>query len=287
MPCPWDFPHVDAERLLPARGPRGIVGRLRLRDPGQPDAEPLETFLEILPEHFAPWPLEDRYLTAHVVRVLPCNWKVALEAFIESYHTVAVHPQLLTTSGDTQTEYDVYPGVRHVNRMITPVGIASEHVDHDVAEQEIVDAMFLTRDDPDAAVPDGATARHVLAARTRRRLSRTDRPRLLGRHRLRGPRRHRVLRLSQLHALGRLHHAALLPLPSERHRPRERSHGRDAPRALPDRRGPAGPVPTRHLADGQSWADAPELGYLGRILNQDTATLARVQQGLQARSAPT
>ena len=82
-------------------------------------------YIEILPAHFAAWPLEDRYLTAHVVRVLPCNWKVALEAFIESYHTVAVHPQLLTTSGDTQTEYDVYPGVRHVNRMITPVGISN------------------------------------------------------------------------------------------------------------------------------------------------------------------
>ena len=42
------------------------------------------------------------------MRVVPCNWKVALEAFIESYHTVAVHPQLLKTSGDTQTQYDVY-----------------------------------------------------------------------------------------------------------------------------------------------------------------------------------
>jgi len=46
------------------------------------------------------------------------------------------------------------------------------------------------------------------------------------------------------------------------------------------------PSPTRFLADGQSWADAPELGYFGRILNQDTATMGRVQQGLQALSAP-
>ena len=206
-------------------------------------ASSLESYLEILPDHFAAWPLEERYLTAHVVRVLPCNWKVALEAFIESYHTVAVHPQLLTTSGDTQTEYDVYPGVRHVNRMITPVGIASEHVDHEVAEQDIVDAMFLTRDDPDAAVPDGATARQVLADRTRRRLTEQTGRDYSGRHRFRSPRRHRVLRLPQLHALGRLHHPAHLPLPAQRDRPRELAHGRHAPRARARRGTAAGRRP--------------------------------------------
>jgi len=41
------------------------------------------------------------------------------------------------------------------------------------------------------------------------------------------------------------------------------------------------PSPTRHLGEGERWADAPELGYLGRILDQDTATLGRVQRGLE------
>jgi len=51
--------------------------------------------------------------------------------------------------------------------------------------------------------------------------------------------------------------------------------------------GPRPPAaPTRHLEAGQRWADAPELGYLGRILDQDTATLARVQHGLQAAGSP-
>ena len=104
------------------------------------------------------------------MRVVPCNWKVALEAFIESYHTVAVHPQLLKTSGDTQTQYDVYEGVRHVNRMITPVGIASEHVERGRR------AGHPRRHVPDqgrsdASVPEGVTARQVLAERTRRQLA--------------------------------------------------------------------------------------------------------------------
>jgi phenylpropionate dioxygenase-like ring-hydroxylating dioxygenase large terminal subunit len=285
MPCPWDFPHVDAATFCLPEVRVGSWGGFVFVTM-DPEAPSLESYLEILPTHFASWPLEDRYLTAHVVRVLPCNWKVALEAFIESYHTVAVHPQLLTTSGDTQTEYDVYPGVRHVNRMITPVGIASEHVDHDVAEQEIVDAMFLTRDDPDAAVPDGATARHVLAARTRRRLTEQT-----------GRDQSAVTDCEALDAIEYFVFPNFMPWAgyttplTYRFRP----HGTDHTSCLMDvmlleplpatGQRPA-PAPTRHLADGQSWADAPELGYLGRILNQDTATLARVQKGLESRSDP-
>ncbi|MGO9341837.1 MAG: aromatic ring-hydroxylating oxygenase subunit alpha, partial [Acidimicrobiales bacterium] len=169
MPCPWDFSHVDREAFSLPQVRTGSWGGFVFitLDPQQ---GPLEEYLEILPQHFAAWPLEERFTAAHVVRPLRCNWKVALEAFIESYHTVAVHPQLLTTSGDTQTEYDVYPGVDHVNRMITPVGVASGHR-HDVSEQQIVDAMFMTRDDPGAVVPEGGTARELLADRKRSELS--------------------------------------------------------------------------------------------------------------------
>jgi hypothetical protein len=170
--------------------------------------------------------------------------------------------------------------------MITPVGIASEHVDHDVAEQEIVDAIFLTRDDPDAAVPDGATARHVLAARTRRRLTEQT-----------GRDQSAVTDCEALDAIEYFVFPNFMPWAgyttplTYRFRP----HGTDHTSCLMDvmlleplpatGQRPA-PAPTRHLADGQSWADAPELGYLGRILNQDTATLARVQKGLESRSDP-
>ncbi len=285
MPCPWDFPHVDGGSFCLPEARVGSWGGFVFVNMDH-EAESLDAFLEILPEHFAPWPLEDRYLTAHVIRRLPCNWKVALEAFIESYHTVAVHPQLLTTSGDTQTEYDVYPGVRHVNRMITPVGVASEHVDHDVAEQDIVNAMFLTRDDPDAVVPDGATARHVLAARTRRRLADQT-----------GRDYSAVTDSEALDAIEYFVFPNFMPWAgyttplTYRFRPNGADHESslmDVMLLEPLAEGRPRPTPaaTRHLADGQSWADAPELGYLGRILNQDTATLARVQQGLQSLAVP-
>ena len=96
IPCPWDFPHVDPAASASPR-PRSVLGGLRLRQSRhlRRAARPATSRSS---RPFRPWPLEDRYLTAHIVRVLPCNWKVALEAFIESYHTVAVHPQLLRTS---------------------------------------------------------------------------------------------------------------------------------------------------------------------------------------------
>jgi phenylpropionate dioxygenase-like ring-hydroxylating dioxygenase large terminal subunit len=291
MPCPWDFPHVDtASFCLPeARVGRwgGFVFVNVGADTGpDPGAESLEDYLEILPEHFASWDLGDRYLSAHVVRVVPCNWKVALEAFIESYHTVAVHPQLLKTSGDTQTQYDVYAGVRHVNRMITPVGIASGHVEGPVGEQDILDAMFLTKDDTDTVVPEGASARQVLAERTRRDLEqRTGRD---------------YSSITDCEALDAIEYFVFpnfvpwagytTPLVY-----RFRPQGDDHRAALMDvmlleplpLAGPRPPAaPTRHLEPGQRWADAPELGYLGRILDQDTATLARLQHGLESSAGP-
>ena len=279
MPCPWDFPHVEAGAFCLPEARVGTWGGFVFVTV-DPATEELDHYLEILPAHFAPWDLGERVLVAHVVREVPCNWKVALEAFIESYHTVAVHPQLLKTSGDTQTEYDVYAGVRHVNRMITPIGIASEHVERPVAQQDIVDAMFLTMDDPDALVPEGGSARPVLAERTRRQLEqRTARD---------------MGAVSDSEALDAIEYFVFpnfvpwagytTPLVY-----RFRPAGEDPARALMDvmllepvpAHGPRpAPAATRHLAEGQRWAEAPELGYMGRILDQDTATLGRIQRGL-------
>jgi phenylpropionate dioxygenase-like ring-hydroxylating dioxygenase large terminal subunit len=284
MPCPWDFPHVEASSFCLPEARVGTWGGFVFVtvDSAAPS---LEDYLEILPEHFASWDLGDRYLAAHVVRVVPCNWKVALEAFIESYHTVAVHPQLLKTSGDTQTQYDVYEGVRHVNRMITPVGIASEHLEAGVAEQDILDAMFLTKDDA-AVVPDGGSARQVLADRTRRQLAERT-----------GGDYSSITDCEALDAIEYFVFPNFVPWAGYttplvyRFRPHDDDHSSAVmdvmllePMPVSGPRPPA--APTRHLAAGQRWADAPELGYLGRILDQDTATLARVQRGLESASGP-
>ena len=98
MPCAWDFPDVDAASFRLPEAQVGTWGGFVFVNL-DPAAAPLGEYLQDLPAHFDAWPLEDRYLAAHAVQVLPCNWKVALEAFIEAYHTMAVHPQLLPHGG--------------------------------------------------------------------------------------------------------------------------------------------------------------------------------------------
>lgn len=65
-----------------------------------PDAEPLAAFLAPMPEHLDCYEFDKmRYRWYRSVR-LPCNWKVALEAFNEAYHVSTSHPQLLDNGGD-------------------------------------------------------------------------------------------------------------------------------------------------------------------------------------------
>ena len=119
IPCAWDFPQIDPTNFCLPEAQVATWGGFVFVNV-DPQAPPFEEYLEDLPWHFASGRSRSATSPRTSCRVMPCNWKVALEAFIESYHTMAVHPQLLTTSADTLTEYDVYG--RHVSRMINPVG---------------------------------------------------------------------------------------------------------------------------------------------------------------------
>ena len=68
-----------------------------------PGCEPLAQHLAPVPEYTDCYEFEKmRYRWYKSVR-LPCNWKVALEAFSEGYHVFGTHPQLLETQGDDTT----------------------------------------------------------------------------------------------------------------------------------------------------------------------------------------
>lgn len=69
-----------------------------------PDCEPLAQYLDPMPAYCDGFEFgEMRYWWSKSVR-LPCNWKVALEAFNEGYHVAATHPQLLDYMGDDMTK---------------------------------------------------------------------------------------------------------------------------------------------------------------------------------------
>ena len=68
-----------------------------------PDCEPLADYLAPIPDYLDPFELENMRYRWALELVIPANWKVALEAFMEGYHVAATHPQLLPTQGDDYT----------------------------------------------------------------------------------------------------------------------------------------------------------------------------------------
>ena len=65
-----------------------------------PEAEPLHAFLEPAKTHLDPFEFEKMRYRWRKQVTLPCNWKVALEAFDEGYHVQTTHRQLLPLFDD-------------------------------------------------------------------------------------------------------------------------------------------------------------------------------------------
>lgn len=140
LPCAWDFPHVDREKFSLPEARVDTWGGFVFVNMDD-DAMPLAEYLAPLPDHAAHAALENRYVALHVQKELPYNWKVASEAFLESYHTPVTHPQLQYASGDLNTQYDIFSD--HVNRLFSLAGVASPTVGGDVPQQVILDSMVV------------------------------------------------------------------------------------------------------------------------------------------------
>jgi len=162
-PCEWDFPHIDkANFSLPQVQVDTWGGWVFMNMDLQ--AESLASYMGILPAHFTRWQPENTYKAMHVEKVIECNWKVAWEAFIESYHTVQTHPQILPYLGDSNSQYDCWGD--NVSRTISPMGVVSPHLEGITPDKSVNDWLehgaWLT-DGERVEVPEGMTAREWLA----------------------------------------------------------------------------------------------------------------------------
>ncbi|MBM4204620.1 MAG: aromatic ring-hydroxylating dioxygenase subunit alpha [Gammaproteobacteria bacterium] len=163
FPCEWDFPHVrpDETGLSPVRVAQwGGFIFVNL----DPEAPPLSHWLDPLPRHVAGRTFSERYISHHVQKELNCNWKIASEAFLEAYHVMETHAQLMRTNGDANTQYDIYGD--YVSRLINVAGIPSAYCTEKLSEQDILD-LFLVGDRSQVTerltVPEEGTARRVMA----------------------------------------------------------------------------------------------------------------------------
>lgn len=128
VPCQWDFPSVTAADYDLPQAKVGRWGGFVFINPDE-NAEPLEDFLGNLSDHFTLLPYERRYKAVHVAKRLRCNWKLAMEAFAESYHVIATHPTILGWLGDANSKYDVFG---NYSRAISAQEVMSPHADPDV-----------------------------------------------------------------------------------------------------------------------------------------------------------
>jgi phenylpropionate dioxygenase-like ring-hydroxylating dioxygenase large terminal subunit len=275
VPCQWDFPQVTEEWCLPAVQVGRWGGFVFVNM--DPQAPSLESFLGTLPEHFRRWPLEDRYKQAHVAKVLACNWKVAQGAFMEAYHVVATHPQLLAGIGDANSQYDVFG---NFSRAITPNGTPSPHLKWTASDQDMLDAMYdRNLDDPAPAVAEpGKNAREV-AGTMRRNALRTalgDGAEALSDAELCDSMYYTVF--------PNFHPWAMYNRIVYRFRPHGDRHDQSIMECMylspfAGERPPAAPI--HWLGIDDNWVDAPELGMLARVFNQDVYNLPKVQGGLE------
>ena len=90
--------------------------------PDRRSAPPLEEFLGALVAQLAPYHLERMRATTNTTVRLACNWKVAVEAFLEVYHVPKIHPQLMPRVDDVNTAFEV---LGEHSRMIVPYGVPS------------------------------------------------------------------------------------------------------------------------------------------------------------------
>lgn len=284
IPCRWDFSHLSDEKM---QLPEARVGRwggyifLCENDTGVS----LEDYLAPLPEHFKRWRHEECVTAVWVGKVIHANWKATSEAFMEAWHSVITHPQILPFTGDANTRYNIYGD--HVNVALTPFAVMSPHLDPDAKPQQWIIDEFLKYNGRaggpgmDVKVPEGMTARAAMGAANRERYTK------MSGH-------------DHSHATD----AELLDAFTYNVFPNLAPWGGFMPnivyrwRPWPDQdstlmevriltRVPKGEKRPRSVAmhmlgEDETWSAAEELGTLGNIFDQDMANLPYVQEGLKA-----
>lgn len=287
VPCRWDFPQIEDEAFrLPEAHVDTWGGFVFVNlDPG---AAPLADYLEDLPRHFERWPLEDRFVAARVERRVACNWKIAVEAFIETFHIIGVHPANLPFFGDANSQYDVWPERRHYDRMLNASGVPSPHVRGELSPQRIIDiAARFGMVEPGTTLPEDSTPRAVMVEASRKRL---EQELGLDTTRFSDAEVQDVIQYS-LFPNAVLFGGLGSPL-FYRARPDGDDPGSclfEVMLLLPLASGEEKPPPAnrRFLEEHEAWSDVPELSYFGPVLDEDQAIMPRVQRGLRASRKPT
>jgi choline monooxygenase len=106
-------------------------------NPAGAAATPLREYLGEVADQLEPYHLEKMRATLSISTDLACNWKVAVEAFLEVYHVQGIHPQLMPMLDEVNTAYEL---IGPHSRMVVPFGVPSMRLEH-VEEFEVYEAF--------------------------------------------------------------------------------------------------------------------------------------------------
>ena len=279
IPADWDFPHL-ADRMQDMNLPEVKVGTWAgfvFINP-DPNCETLQEFLGTeIQQHFERWDFNNRYVAAHVCRVIRCNWKIANEAFTEGYHVNATHPQGVTYTGDPQSQIDFWGNTA---RELSPKGIPCPLLDYTPTEEEMLRDALDVREGEPLPIPfeEGDTLRGALSA--------------AGRERFRATFGDGVDELTDAEFLDawnymvfpNFHPWGAFNRIVYRFRPNFDDHETclfEIMFLAPFKGERPPPAQAIHLGADDPWTDAPALEKLAMVAEQDTFNMERVHQGLK------
>ncbi len=282
IPAGWDFPQIKADDWRLPQAKVDTWGGFVFINP-DPNAGPLLEHLGELPVHFERWDLANRYIAVHVAKVVRANWKVVQEAFCESYHVNATHPQASPYLGDINSQVDIWD---NISRVITPGGTPSPLIKGQTTEQDILRYMLDTRVDEPLAIeiPVGSTARTASAAAARERWRK-----VVG---------DSVDTWSDAEFIDNIDYTVFPNFHPwgayNRIVYRFRPNGDDHNSAIMEifflnpftGERPAAAT-TTHLSADQRFTEAPELGLLAKVFEQDAHNMPKVQTGMKASAKKT
>jgi nitrite reductase/ring-hydroxylating ferredoxin subunit len=288
--CEWDFPHIDRKTLNLPEAKVEVLGGFVFINMDQNAPSFADYLGPVAKAHLDAWKLENRYIYLHVVKTIPCNWKLNIEAFMEAYHVINTHPQVAVSNADANSQYDIYG--EHVNRFISLLGVLSPHLYGKYTEEDILKQFTLGDSgsldkSQERSLGEGGSARQVMADMFRgmfEKATNTDLSAVSDSE------------LLDCYSYTLFPNTFLFPgisLPMVyRFRPHPKDHRKSIYEVLflrPVPKDGKRPMPAEpiFLADHQSFKEAEGMdpGF-GVILDQDTENLILQQEGLEASAKP-
>ena len=135
------------------------------------DPAPLKEMIGLPDGYLEAYHIDQMKVVRHVRSEWGSNWKVGVEAFYESYHLHAVHPETRGVMGDLNVQYDLYP--HGASRMIVPLGQPSPRVNDQTTVNEGLKIMLRDAGlDPEGFAGTAADVRRAIQLGKRDRAER-------------------------------------------------------------------------------------------------------------------